>query len=420
MARMLKCPDTMKTIKSESSSYQLENCLGEGLSSRVYRAKRYDSRGHSEQVVVLKILKNQKQVEWLRQEFAALSRLDSQYCVRVLNWENLELGPALVLEYIEGISLFDLLFQGRLEDFLVEEIIAQVQLGLLALERADRFHGDLNLKNIMIDKNGCVKLIDFASFYASPAELKNKTNEIVGTPQYLAPELWQGEERSSRSDLFALGLLEIDLKQGLQNIPSLIQDCRLRTAQFVDSDLQFLNKDPKKRIYKKIQRTLYAKKFLGRRVSQILRERLLKDQKTIIMNGVNRFPKKTQVALLCALAISCFVLPGATAPFPSTLSSALHSKQALLEIRTSQWIEVLLDGKNYGFAPVIMDKLNPGVHRLKWSAAKAHGEFKFKLESGELRILSERDFTGLIKTKRKTGERRLAGNNNFKLPVLVH
>ena len=287
MARMLKCPDTMKTIKSESSSYQLENCLGEGLSSRVYRAKRYDSRGHSEQIVVLKILKNQKQVEWLRQEFTALSRLDSQYCVRVLNWENLDLGPALVLEYIEGISLFDLLFQGCLEDFLVDEIIAQVQLGLLALERADRFHGDLNLKNIMIDKNGCVKLIDFASFYASPSEHTNKINEVVGTPQYLAPELWQGEKKSSQSDLFALGLIEIDLKQGLQNLPSLQEDCRLRAAQLVDTDLHFFYQDPKKRIYKKIQRTLDAKKLLGRKVSQILRERMMKDQKTLIIKMQN-------------------------------------------------------------------------------------------------------------------------------------
>jgi serine/threonine protein kinase len=271
-----------------------------------------------------------------------------------------------------------------------------------------------------------VKLIDFASFYASKGDLKTSSNELIGTPQYLAPELWQGEQRSSHSDLFALGLIEIDLKQGLQNLPSLPEDCRARAEQAADSDTHFFYRNPLMRCYKKIQRNIISKKNLGRQVSQILKERLMKDQRTQILRSENQTLRKSQIALLCALAVLCFVVPGTTSETatPKILNAMhpAHSKKALLEIRTSQWIEVLLDGKNYGFAPIVIDQMNPGIHSMKWNSAKARGEFKFKLESGEWRVLCESDFLGLAKKQKKSSERRFAGNTpieDFKSPVLM-
>ncbi len=405
MARKLKYPAHMKTIKSESSSYQIEFCLGEGLSSRVYRAKRFDSRGHSEQTLVLKILKNKKQVECLRQEFDALSRLDSQYCVRVLNWENLDGGPALVLEYIDGITLFELLTTGALEDAIVDEILSQVQLGLAALENVGRFHGDLNLKNIMIDKNGVVKLIDFATSY-SDQMLKQ---ELIGTPQYLAPEVWRGEPRTIKSDLFALGLIASDILKPLCHLPEAKEDCITRAQAVMDSDPYFFSHDPQRRTYKKISPNTSAKKFLATKVTQIMSERLYRNQQTQILDSKKKRSRKFQITSLCILAISCFVIPGVSTPIIKYSPTISYSKKAVLEIRTSQWIQVLLDGKNYGFAPITIDKVNPGVHRLKWTSAKASGEMKFKLESGEFRLLSERDFIGLIKRQKKTSERHIAG-----------
>ena len=249
-AQMLKGAEAMKQIKSESSIYKLENCIGEGLSSCVYRAIRFDSRGHSKQQVVLKILKNQNQVAWLRQEFEALSKIDSKYCVRLLAWENLKLGSALVLEYIEGITLFDLLMNSQIDAGMVSEILAQVQLGLTALEQAGRIHGDLNLKNIMLDKEGGVKLIDFATSNIGPSN----SNEIVGTPQYLAPEIWAGATRTIKSDLFSLGLIAMDLMFGIQNIPCSQYECKLRAMRSLHSPDSLTREIPEAREFRKIER----------------------------------------------------------------------------------------------------------------------------------------------------------------------
>ena len=397
MAHKLNYAGHMERIKSESPTYKLEVCLGEGLSSCVYRAERLDSRGHSKQRVVLKILKNQNQVEWLRQEFEALSKIDSAFCIRMLAWENLKLGPALVLEYIEGITLFELLLSGPLEANLATEIIAQVQLGLVCLERAGRFHGDLNLKNIMIDKSGCVKLIDFATSNLLSA---NK-NEIIGTPPYIAPEIWQGQNRTVKSDLFALGLIEIDMKSGIAGIPVTREDCQSRSEKLLDTDAFFLSSVPEHRSFKKIQRNMQAKRKLGQRVTAVLVRRSCQTQQTLQLQMKPSTKRRFQLAVLSALAVSCFVTPVVSTPLArveaASLVTSVPRRTGSLEVRTKQWIEISIDGKNYGYSPLIIDKLSSGTHRLKWSSFGKSGEFKFKFEAGEMRILTESDFSGLSK-----------------------
>ena len=419
MARKLNYAGHMERIKCESPTYKLEVCLGEGLSSCVYRAERLDSRGHSKQRVVLKILKNQNQVEWLRQEFEALSKIDSSFCVRMLAWENLKLGPALVLEYIEGITLFELLLSGPLEANLATEIIAQVQLGLLCLDRAGRFHGDLNLKNIMIDKSGCVKLIDFATSNLFSA---NK-NEIVGTPPYIAPEIWQGQKRTIKSDLFALGLIETDIKLGISGIPVTREECQLRSEKLIDSDRFFFDSVPENRAFKKIQRSIHAKRQLGRRVTAVLVRRSSQSQQTLKLQLETPTKRRFQLAILSALAVSCFVTPVVSTPLVRVENAPLATPQSRrigsLEVRTKQWIEISIDGKNYGYSPLTIDKLSSGTHRLKWASFSKSGEFKFKFEAGEMRILTESDFSGISKKISKKSRSTSSKDHAHSLKFMV-
>ncbi len=389
MARNLNYAGHMERIKSESPTYKLEHCLGEGLSSCVYKAERLDSRGHSKQRVVLKILKNQNQVEWLRQEFEALSKIDSAFCVRMLAWENLKLGPALVLEYIEGITLFDLLLSGPLEEGLATEIVSQVQLGLLCLERANRFHGDLNLKNIMIDKTGCIKIIDFATSNS----LSNDSKEIVGTPPYLAPEIWSGRMRSIKSDLFSLGLIDIDMKKGISQIPVSQVDCQMRARQNIDKNFCFFHLEPEKRKFKKLGRSIYAKKQLSKKVREILAVRNCQTQQTLKLELKKPLKRTFQWAILTSLAISCFVTPVISTPLARVDISSLPVRNGRLEVRTKSWMRIIIDGKDYGYSPLILERFSAGVHRIKWKAFAKSGEFKFKFEGGEMRILTEKDFS---------------------------
>ena len=396
LARNLYSPDAMARVKSESPTFKLETCLGEGLSSCVYKAQRLDSRGHSKQQLVLKILKNQNQVEWLRQEFEALSKIDSPHCVRMLSWENLPMGPALVLEYIEGISLFEFLRFGKVESSCLNEILAQVQLGLASLEQSGRFHGDLNLNNIMIDKNGCVKLIDFATSLLDFSVSK----EIIGTPAYLAPEIWSGGLRSIKSDLFALGLIEYDLNHGLTQIPNTHSDCRLRAELIASNTNCLLKLEPQFRTFRDLNRNLLAMKQLGKIVSFILKQKLLTPQQTLKLQVEKPRKKSLKLAFLSVMAICCFVTPVISTPLSLLdTNNPLKLKLGKLEVRTKQWIEIIIDKKNYGYSPLIISQFKPGLHNLKWKSLKGSGEMNFKFESGELRILSDKDFAQVANRK---------------------
>ena len=378
----------MKQIKSESSIYKLENCIGEGLSSCVYRAIRFDSRGHSKQQVVLKILKNQNQVAWLRQEFEALSKIDSKYCVRLLAWENLKLGSALVLEYIEGITLFDLLMNSQIDAGMVSEILAQVQLGLTALEQAGRIHGDLNLKNIMLDKEGGVKLIDFATSNIGPSN----SNEIVGTPQYLAPEIWAGATRTIKSDLFSLGLIAMDLMFGIQNIPCSQYECKLRAMRSLHSPDSLTREIPEAREFRKIERDSEAKEKVGRLVSSILDKKTTFSQETIRIKKPFKLRIGVRTAMAAGFASLCFVTPVVSTPLAKLEKSGEKKQIGQIEVRTKRWVEVSIDGQNCGYAPLIISKLNSGVHKMKWQTQHSSGEFKFKFEAGEFRVFTDADF----------------------------
>lgn len=186
----------MKVLAAEKVYYEIETSLGFGLTSEVYKALRKDAKGMTTQEVALKIIKSKKDVQILRQEFENLLRVNSKYCVQVLAWESLKNGPALVLEYIHGVTLHELVAGGKLCREMVLEIGAQVCLGLRALHRSGIYHGDLNLQNIMISEKGIVKLIDFG--------FGDESGEQCLTPKFASQQRLRGEAPSVDSDFYAL------------------------------------------------------------------------------------------------------------------------------------------------------------------------------------------------------------------------
>ena len=184
----------MKEIQAKKPIYKIEKLLGSGVTSQVYKAFREDDKGWSRQGVALKIIHSENQVQVLKKEFESLLNIHSKHCVKMLAWENLERGPALVLEYIEGITLFQLIKSAPVERELIEEIMSQCQLGLETLHTEGVFHGDLNLKNIMIDSSGIVKLIDFG-FQGS--------GDQYLTPKFSSKARLEGHPPTKESDLFS-------------------------------------------------------------------------------------------------------------------------------------------------------------------------------------------------------------------------
>jgi serine/threonine protein kinase len=344
-------------IRPETSTYRLLKCLGEGLSSCVYAAIREDSRKFSKQSVVLKILKDETDVSWLKREFEALSSIRSPHCVGIYGWENLPEGPALVLEHVDGLTLRELI---QVRDFTAEEIdeiTAQVQSGLAAVHCADLCHGDISPSNIMIDRAGIVKLIDFA--------LVPDSKNLVGTPAYLAPELWRGEKRSFASDLFSVGLLRIDLQNGLQNSPTSTSSCRARASKNISFGL--LAELPHDRAFLDVESRDEIKAQLGLLVATTLDQKLQARSRTQILHGQTKkfFSSWCGSRIAVALIFSIVMLPA--------FSNDRGISTAELEIRSHQWLEVFIDGKSVGYAPVHILGISAGEHVLKWRSAGGFG-----------------------------------------------
>ena len=98
-------------------------------------------------------------------------------------------------------------------------IIEQVSKGLRAFHRMEMLHQDLKPENIIIDKSGTVKIIDFGSVkIAGIAEMtpleKHQEDNILGTLNYTAPEYHLGQRGTIKSDLYSLGVITYEMING--------------------------------------------------------------------------------------------------------------------------------------------------------------------------------------------------------------
>lgn len=141
----------------------------------------------------------------------------------------------IVTEFIEGQTLNQWMIDNPRPDLeTVRSIVGQVSKGLRAFHRMEMLHQDLRPNNIMIDKMGTVKIIDFGSTRVAgvierlPA---TQQNDLLGTAQYSAPEYFLGEAGTTRSDLFSLAVITYQMLSGKLPYGTQIAKCRTKNAQ---------------------------------------------------------------------------------------------------------------------------------------------------------------------------------------------
>ena len=132
----------------------------------------------------------------------------------------------VAMEYVEGQTLAQWMRdnpQPGLET--VRGIVEQIARGLQAFHRLEMLHQDLRPENIMIDRTGTVKIIDFGS--VSVAGVDDQGSRILGTFQFTAPEYFVGDGGTERSDLYSLGVIAYQLLSG--RLPYGAEAARVRT-----------------------------------------------------------------------------------------------------------------------------------------------------------------------------------------------
>lgn len=134
----------------------------------------------------------------------------------------------LAMEYVDGVTLAQWMRDRTtptLEE--VRAIIEQVARGLQAFHRMEMIHRDLRPENIMIDRSGTAKIIDFGSVRVAGLAESVTREEVLGALQYTAPECLLGEPAGERADLYSLGVLAYQMLSG--RLPYGAQFASLRT-----------------------------------------------------------------------------------------------------------------------------------------------------------------------------------------------
>ncbi len=144
-------------------------------------------------------------------------RIDSPHVLKASALTRTKNFMYVVTEFIEGQTLTQWMIDNPKPDLeTVREIIEQIAKGLRAFHRKEMLHQDLRPDNIMIDRMGTAKIIDFGSTrVAGVADSRSAFDrDILGTPQYTAPEYFLGELGMPQSDFFSLGVIAYQMLTG--------------------------------------------------------------------------------------------------------------------------------------------------------------------------------------------------------------
>jgi serine/threonine protein kinase len=126
------------------------------------------------------------------------------------------LVPYIVMEYVDGRLLKDIVAEGPIEPSEAARIVQQVLTALEYSHRAGVVHRDIKPGNIMITTAGQVKVMDFgiARAISDSSATIAETSAIVGTAQYFSPEQARGETVDARTDLYSTGVVLFELLTG--------------------------------------------------------------------------------------------------------------------------------------------------------------------------------------------------------------
>jgi eukaryotic-like serine/threonine-protein kinase len=122
--------------------------------------------------------------------------------------------PFLVMEFVSGKTLEQLLAQGPIAPMKAAVWAADLATALAYAHRSGVIHGDVKPSNIRITDDETVKLVDFG--VARFSSQVSRSDRVLGTPAYLSPEQIQGQKQDSRSDLFSLGVVLCEMITGVR------------------------------------------------------------------------------------------------------------------------------------------------------------------------------------------------------------
>jgi serine/threonine-protein kinase len=208
----------VNTILGETlGTYRLDSVLGSGAVGVVYKA--WDTR--AQRVVALKLLRagllaTADDRRRFRHEAVALGRLSDANVTAILDFGTAYGRDYLVMEFVPGQTLSDLLDGRPLPSAQVARLGEQLAKGLQAAHRAGVVHRDIKPQNLRLTPDGQLKILDFGLARDETPDRSQDTTrgDVVGTMPYMAPEQLADGRIDARTDIYGAGAVLYEMACG--------------------------------------------------------------------------------------------------------------------------------------------------------------------------------------------------------------
>ncbi len=199
--------------------FEILSVLGAGGMGIVYKARDREL----DDLVALKMLKrdlwgDRNQLDRLKSELKLARKITHPNVLRTYDFGEMDGIPFISMEFVRGVTLRYMLDQTRRLPYSAGLRLAkQLCAGLAAAHSVGVLHRDIKPENLILDPTGNAKLMDFG--IARPIDRmapgQTQAGFIVGTPQYLAPEILKGQEADPRADIYSCGIVLYELFAGV-------------------------------------------------------------------------------------------------------------------------------------------------------------------------------------------------------------
>ena len=203
-----------------ASRYELHRQLATGGSADVFLARdQLLNRPVAVKILNATLSEDEAFVQRLRQEAQVVASLNHQNIVGVFDQGEQDGAPFIVMEYVDGQSLAEILRnEGRLDPDRAASITVDIAAALDAAHRQGMVHMDVKPGNVLVTKDGQVKLADFGIAKAlnegNETDLTIEDGTVMGTATYLSPEQAQGQKVGPRSDVYSLAVVLYEMLGG--------------------------------------------------------------------------------------------------------------------------------------------------------------------------------------------------------------
>jgi serine/threonine-protein kinase len=200
-----------------SNRYEIQRELAQGGMAEVYLAHdRLLDRPVALKALFPEYAREPSFVERFRREAQAAANLNDPNIVGIYDWGQEAGTYFIVMEYVEGRSLRDLIRnEGPLDANQAAEIGAEIASALAFAHRAGVVHRDVKPGNVLLTRAGNVKVTDFGIARAGAGDGLTQTGSVMGTATYFSPEQAQGLAVDGRSDVYSLGVVLYEMVTGV-------------------------------------------------------------------------------------------------------------------------------------------------------------------------------------------------------------